>query len=114
MGVIAARYQRGRPTKAMDPKARMFWMPAANAWRCTQLLGGDGMHVPADRISPFATPMLSLMPLPNHDPVAGTSNQNNYQFPQNTRSASNDCSLRLDQYFTQHSLIVRRFTRVSR
>jgi hypothetical protein len=99
--------------QAYDPNGPQVFDATANAWRRTQLLGGDGMHVPADRISPFATAMLSLMPLPNHDPVPGTSNQNNYVAPQNTRAAANAWSLRFDQNIHQNGHLFGRFTRDS-
>jgi hypothetical protein len=112
-GDLTGTVLNGTVIQAYDPNGPQVFDPTANAWRRTQLLGGDGMHVPTDRISPFAKAMLALMPDPNHAPVPGTSNQNNYIAPQNTRAASNDWSLRLDQNISQNSHLFGRFTRVS-
>jgi hypothetical protein len=112
-GDLTGTVLNGTVIKAYDPNGPQVYNTTVQAWERTQLLGGDGMHVPSNRISPFAKAMLSLMPEPNHTPVAGTSNQNNYQAPQSTTASSNAWSARLDHNLTQNSHVFGRFTRDS-
>jgi len=72
-------------------------------------LGGDGMHIPSSLISPVSTAILKYIPLPNHAPIAGTSDSGNYVGAQNSTYSSNVWSVRIDQAFTDKSRMYGRF-----
>lgn len=69
------------------------------------LLGGDGKHIPADRIHPVSTAILKMYPMPNRDTSTGTGN---YVAPQDEGSHSNGFAVKIDHYLsTNHKLFGR-------
>jgi Carboxypeptidase regulatory-like domain len=89
-GVAPMMYE---PT-TLDPQV---FDPATNSYYRTILLGGDGQHIPADRIHPVSAGMLQLLPLPNRTPSAACSWCENYVGVQSTTRNSDAFAVRIDQ-----------------
>jgi hypothetical protein len=70
------------------------------------LLGGDGKHIPADRIHPVSTAILKMFPLPNRTTPTG---ENNYIAPQDEGSHSNGFAVKIDQYLSANHKFFGRF-----
>lgn len=96
----------------------MMWDPAGgstgsgygNQWH-TDLLGGDGMHVPADRIHPMSAAILKLVPLPNRAPTPGFTQRNNYVGQKRTTNDVSTWNARMDQMVTDDQRLTFRFKR---
>ncbi len=108
MGDFSNTTYNGTPALMYDPDGPQV-QGADGVWIRTQLLGGDGKHVPASRISPTAAALLALLPLPNTAPIAGSSSQGNYIQPTSTMHDSDSWSFRLDQIFTANQRFAGRF-----
>ncbi len=80
-------------------------------WYRTIPMGGDGLHVPSNRIHPMATALLKYFPLPNREANANCSWCGNYVGQRNTRQDNDAFSIRLDQVLTEKQSIYGRFTR---
>jgi hypothetical protein len=107
---------QGLTTRMYDPFGAQ--RPAVDAsgnptgrWERTQLLGGDGKHVPASLISPVAKAIFARIPKPNRAPTAGTSSANNYAAPQESTLDTFRFSTRLDHNFTTNNRTAVRFTK---
>jgi len=74
------------------------------------LLGGDGMHVPAGLITPLSATILKYQPEPNHAPIAGTSDAGNYVGAQTSNNLSDVWSIRIDHQINDNDRIFGRFT----
>ncbi|MEJ7710179.1 MAG: hypothetical protein WKF84_10015 [Pyrinomonadaceae bacterium] len=77
------------------------------------MLGGDGLHVPADRISPVSRAILSYVPLPNRAPTASNSFRDNYLGLASNKFTSDTWAARLDHNFTENSRFYGRYQRYS-
>jgi len=74
------------------------------------LLGGDGMHIPAAYLDPIIQQYLKLVPEPNRSPISGSATGDNYKStPKNVRG-TNVYSIRVDQNFSEKSRMFARFT----
>lgn len=91
------------PVPAGEPNA------GTTAVQKYNLLGGDGMHVPSDLISPVSMAILNTVPLPNHAPIAGTSDAGNYIGSQNSTSSGYQWAARIDHQFSDKDNIFGRF-----
>ena len=98
MGDFTNTTFNGTPTLLYDPNGPQV-QGADGIWVRTQLLGGDGKHVPPNQISPVSAALLALEPLPNAAPISGSSSQGNYIQPTSSMHSSDSWSLRLDQIF---------------
>jgi outer membrane receptor protein involved in Fe transport len=78
------------------------------------LLGGDGLRVPANRISPAARAILAFVPLPNRAPRADSNFKDNYIGSVSESNEHDTWALRLDHNFTQNSRIFGRFQYLTR
>ncbi len=77
----------------------------------TTLLGGDGLHVPAERISPMSKVLLSKIPLPNRPSSPGFSQMNNYVGQSAYKSDASTWGTRIDENFTDRQRLSFRFKR---
>ena len=102
----------GTRTLLFDPFGRTRVLPDGTIERL-DLLGGDGRHVPANRISPVSAAVLSYVPLPNKTPAPGNSFRNNFVGSQDSESSADLWALRLDHNFTESSKIFGRYTRLN-
>lgn len=75
----------------------------------TQLLNGNGLSVPANRIHPLATAYLTLVPLPNRAPSADCSYCENHIGFRNTKRNTDAYAVRLDHSFTENNRIFGRY-----
>ena len=91
------------PTKVVGPDGNLYYQKL-------DLLGGDGMHVPSDMISPTSAAILAMLPQPNHSPAPGTGSYNNYQALSSSQTISNTWAVRLDHSFTSNTKMFGRFT----
>ncbi len=105
-GTAPALYE---PT-TLDPQR---FDAATNTWHRTILLGGDGLHVPANRINQVSAAVLKLVPLPNRPADAGCSWCGNYAGAQSTVQDSNAFAVRMDHALTDKQSIFGRFNRNS-
>jgi len=92
-----------------DQNGPVTYDAATNTYTRTQLLG-DGVHIPANRISPVSAAILKLLPLPNQTPQPGTSSSNNYVQPQSSKSNADLVALRIDHQFSANQRFFGRFT----
>ncbi|MDQ3253560.1 MAG: TonB-dependent receptor, partial [Acidobacteriota bacterium] len=102
----------GTRTQLYDPFGRTQVLPDGTIERL-DLLGGNGLRVPANRISPVSAAILSFIPLPNKTPAPGNSFRNNFVGAQDFSSQSDLWALRLDHSFTDSSKIFGRYTRAN-
>jgi len=75
------------------------------------LLGGDGLHVPQDRIDPGSAKVISLLAPPNRTPTPGYSQRNAFMGAQSQSVNVDDWSVRLDHNFTDKQHVNLRFKR---
>jgi hypothetical protein len=75
------------------------------------LLGGDGLHVPADRIDPMSAKILAGHPLPNRPSTPGFSQRNNYEGQQSTGTNAMTWTTRIDENITDRQRLSFRFKR---
>ena len=74
------------------------------------LLGGDGMHVPAADLDPMIQQYLKYVPLPNRLPNPGSATGDNYKATPKNLRGTNVYSIRVDQNFSEKSRMFARFT----
>jgi hypothetical protein len=79
-------------------------------WK-TELLGGDGRHVPAHMVHPVSKAIIKYLPLPNRPGTPGFTQRNNYVGEQTFRSDTSYWALRLDHSLTERHRVSGRFTR---
>jgi outer membrane receptor protein involved in Fe transport len=79
-------------------------------WK-TELLGGDGLRVPANMIHPMSKAILKHIPMPNQPSTPGFSQRNNYISQQSTSSNADYWALRVDHNFTDRHRLTGRLTR---
>ena len=82
-----------------------------NSWYRTMLMGGDGLHVPANRVNPVSAAVLKLVPMPNRPADASCSWCGNYAGGQSTVQRSDGFAVRLDHGITEKQTIFGRFNR---
>jgi len=115
-GDFTQTYFQGASTMLYEPDApastfRTVTNPDGTTSQERTVLLEDGKHVPASRISPLATALLKLVPLPTPGAgMAGTSSANNYIAPQDTTRSDNAFAVRLDHSFNDNQRIFGRFT----
>jgi len=90
----------------LDPQR---YDPATGTWYRTILMGGDGQHIPANRIHPLAAALLKRLPLPNRAPNASCSWCGNYTGLRSTSRDSDAFAVRLDHALTDKQTIFGRF-----
>jgi len=78
-------------------------IPGQMAYQKFNLLGGDGMHIPASMISPVSAAILKYLPLPNRTSMSGTSDTGNYVGASNSSGSVNGWTVRIDQVFSDKS-----------
>ncbi len=87
---------QGRVYVMYDPFGPQVFNASRGLWERTGLLGGDGRHVPAEKISPVSKAILAMIPMPNRPSVAGSSSLNNYAFASSSRQADYRLGVRVD------------------
>lgn len=112
-GDLSQTFYNGYQAIVYDPAGPQVYNETEGKWERTALLGGDGRHVPLDRINPVSRAILDLVPLPNKAPRPNTSSAGNYTAPVDTTSNRDTWGLRLDHSFTESSRIFGRYTRTS-
>ena len=75
-----------------------------------QNLLGDGRRIPQSLLSPVSLELLKFVPLPNREPVSGSSAQGNYMAPQSNTADRDTYGTRLDHSFTDQNRFFGRFT----
>jgi outer membrane receptor protein involved in Fe transport len=103
----------GKNPLMYDPDGPQVFNTSNGLWERTGLLGGDGHHVPAARISSVSKAILKMVPAANRAPTANNSSLNNYQFPSGSKSDSLRFGVRLDHSVTNSQQMNFRFTRYS-
>lgn len=116
-GDLTGTLVNGVPALMYDPFGRSRvvapGLPNAGSVERLDLLGGDGKHVPVDRISPVSRAILNYVPLPNRPAVPGNSYRDNYLGFSDVKFNSDTWALRLDHAFTDNSRIFGRYQRYS-
>ena len=74
------------------------------------LLGGDGRHVPANRLDPVIQQYNKYLPHPNRAALGGSGTAENYTVNQPGSTYSNSWSVRLDQVINVNQRIFGRFS----
>jgi len=79
----------------------------------TVLMGGDGLHIPANRLHPMAKALMKYWPLPNREANATCSWCGNYTGSRNTATNNDSFAVRLDHVLNEKQNINGRFTRTN-
>ncbi|ODS59287.1 MAG: hypothetical protein ABS36_02225 [Acidobacteria bacterium SCN 69-37] len=87
---------QGRVYVMYDPWGPQVFNESRGLWERTGLLGGNGRVVPSHLISPVSQAILGMIPMPNREPVAGSSSLNNYEYTTSSKRSNNRIGIRVD------------------
>ncbi len=109
-GDLTGTLYNGEGPMMWDPYGGYTGSGYGNPW-FTTLLGGDGLHVPADRIHPMTKALLDRMPMPNRPGTPGFTQVNNFVGQSAYGSNASTWTARVDENFTERHRVSLRFKR---
>jgi hypothetical protein len=92
-----------------DQWGTLTYNDTTKQWLRQDLLGGDGLHIPANRISPVSKALLKYMPLPNQAPRPGSSSVVNFRGVSSSQANNDTWSARIDHQITANQKLFGRF-----